>query len=172
VTSQRPDDVFADLDRLTGGLQPSDLIIIGARPSMGKTALSVSLAHATAMKHQTTVGIFALEMSAEQIVQRFVAIESGVDQQKLRTGNFEDRDLERIVAAAGARRQILDDLGVAPADHDVIHHEGPHQGGDRSVDRLSPFGLAQPRQSAPSQHLVEVPLATSPPPPASTASPR
>ena len=93
---------FVDLDRLTGGLQPSDLVIVGARPSMGKTALCVSLAHATAMKHGTTVGFFALEMSSEQIVQRFMAIESGVDQQKLRTGYIDESEWERIIAAAGA----------------------------------------------------------------------
>jgi replicative DNA helicase len=93
---------FADLDRLTGGLQPSDLIIIGARPSMGKTALCVSLAHASAMKHGTVVGMFALEMSAEQIVQRFMSIEAAVDQQRLRTGYIDDQEWDRIIAAAGA----------------------------------------------------------------------
>lgn len=93
---------FVDLDRLTGGLQPSDLIIIGARPSMGKTALAVSLAHASAMRHNTVVGIFALEMSAEQLVQRFVAIESGVDQQRLRTGFIDEREWDRIINASGA----------------------------------------------------------------------
>jgi replicative DNA helicase len=93
---------FTDLDRLTGGLQPSDLIIIGARPSMGKTALCVSLAHASAMKHGTVVGMFALEMSAEQIVQRFMSIEAAVDQQRLRTGYIDDQEWDRIIAAAGA----------------------------------------------------------------------
>jgi len=93
---------FADLDRLTGGLQPSDLIIIGARPSMGKTAMAVSMAHGSAMKHGTVVGMFALEMSAEQIVQRFMSIEAAVDQQRLRTGYIDDQEWDRIIAAAGA----------------------------------------------------------------------
>ncbi len=93
---------FVDLDRLTGGLQPSDLVIVGARPSMGKTAFAVSLAHASALRHGTVVGIFALEMSAEQLVQRFVAIESGVDQQRLRTGFINEREWDRIIQASGA----------------------------------------------------------------------
>ena len=66
------------------------------------TALCVSLAHASAMKHGTVVGMFALEMSAEQIVQRFMSIEAAVDQQRLRTGYIEDQEWERIIAAAGA----------------------------------------------------------------------
>jgi len=69
---------------------------------MGKTALAVSLAHASAMKHGTVVGMFALEMSAEQIVQRFMSIEAAVDQQRLRTGYIDDQEWDRIIAAAGA----------------------------------------------------------------------
>lgn len=90
---------FIDLDRLTSGFQPSDFIIIGARPSMGKTAFAVSLAHATAIRHGTTVGIFALEMSALQIVQRFVSIEAQVDQQRLRTGFLDEMEWNRVIQA-------------------------------------------------------------------------
>ncbi|MCL4545674.1 MAG: replicative DNA helicase [Chloroflexi bacterium] len=90
---------FIDLDRLTGGLQPSDFIIVGARPSMGKTAFAVSLAHATAMRHGTTTGIFTLEMSAQQVVQRFVSIESNVDQQRLRTGFLDEHEWNRVIQA-------------------------------------------------------------------------
>src|SRR5207249_3005122 len=61
---------FTDLDKLTGGLQKSDLIILAARPAVGKTSLALSLAHNTAVKHKRTVAIFSLEMSKEQLVQR------------------------------------------------------------------------------------------------------
>jgi replicative DNA helicase len=92
---------FADLDRLTGGLQKSDLIILAARPGIGKSSLSLSLAHNTAVKFQNSVAIFSLEMSKEQLVQRFLSMDASIDQQRLRTGWIEDDDWERIVYAMG-----------------------------------------------------------------------
>ncbi|MDQ3541713.1 MAG: replicative DNA helicase, partial [Chloroflexota bacterium] len=77
---------FSDLDQLTGGLQRSDLIIVAARPSMGKTAFSLGLAYGAAVQHDKTVGVFSLEMSAEQLVQRLLATETGVDSHRLRLG--------------------------------------------------------------------------------------
>jgi replicative DNA helicase len=108
---------FIDLDKLTGGLQPSDLIVIAARPSVGKSALTLSIAHATALKFKTCVGIFTLEMSAEQLVQRFVAIETGIDQQRLRTGNIEEREWDSIVRASNTLSEaqifIDDTVGIS-----------------------------------------------------------
>lgn len=92
---------FPDLDSLTGGLQRSDLIILAARPSVGKTAFALSIAHNAAVKNQDTVGIFSLEMSREQLVQRLVAMETGIDMQKLRTGTIRDHDLEQAIDAMG-----------------------------------------------------------------------
>ena len=92
---------FTDLDRLTGGLQKSDLIILAARPGIGKSSLALSLAHNTAVKFQNSIAIFSLEMSKEQLVQRFLSMDASIDQQRLRTGWIEDDDWERIVYAMG-----------------------------------------------------------------------
>ncbi|WP_202901984.1 replicative DNA helicase [Thermogemmatispora carboxidivorans] len=90
---------FSDLDRLTGGLQRSDLIILAARPSLGKTSLALSMAHNAAVRFKQTVAIFSLEMSKEQLVQRLLSMEAGVDQQRLRTGWIDDEEWERIMLA-------------------------------------------------------------------------
>lgn len=90
---------FTDLDRLTGGLQKSDLVILAARPSVGKTSLALSLAHNSAMKFKRSVAVFSLEMSKEQLVQRLLSMDAGIDQQRLRTGWIEDDEWERIILA-------------------------------------------------------------------------
>lgn len=82
---------FTDLDRLTGGLQRSDLIILAARPAVGKTSLALSLAHNSAMKHGQSIAVFSLEMSKEQLIQRLLSMDAAIDQQRLRTGWIEDR---------------------------------------------------------------------------------
>src|SRR5256884_2310915 len=92
---------FTDLDRLTGGLQRSDLIILAARPSIGKSSLALSLAHNAAVKYHHSVAIFSLEMSKEQLVQRLLSMDAGIDQQRLRTGWIEDDEWDRIIYAMG-----------------------------------------------------------------------
>jgi replicative DNA helicase len=92
---------FSDLDQLTGGLQRSDLIIVAARPSMGKSAFSLGLAYGAAVQHAKSVGIFSLEMSAEQLVQRLLSTETGVDSQRLRLGMIDDGEWDRISRAFG-----------------------------------------------------------------------
>src|SRR6185503_9324668 len=77
---------FVDLDRLTAGLQPSDLIIIAGRPSMGKTAFALNIAEHAAMHAKTGVAVFSLEMSKEQLVLRMLCSEARVDQSKVRAG--------------------------------------------------------------------------------------
>jgi replicative DNA helicase len=91
---------YPDLDKLTGGLQPSDLIILAARPSVGKTALALSIAYNVGIHTRRTVGIFSLEMSREQLVQRMLAMHTGIDTQRLRTGNI-DVDLQVLMDAMG-----------------------------------------------------------------------
>ncbi len=103
---------FIDLDLRTAGLQPSDLILLAARPSMGKTAFALNLAHHIAVKEQLTTAIFSLEMSREQLVNRFLSAESRVDAQTLRTGNLKTDDWVRLVEGAGVISQsklIIDD---------------------------------------------------------------
>jgi replicative DNA helicase len=92
---------FSDLDKLTGGLQKSDLIILAARPAVGKTGLSLSLAHNAALRFGHTIGIFSLEMSKEQLVARLLSMDAGVDQQRLRTGRLQDDEWDRISESVG-----------------------------------------------------------------------
>ncbi|MBS7240128.1 MAG: replicative DNA helicase [Acetatifactor sp.] len=91
---------FIDLDYKTAGFQPSDLILVAARPSMGKTAFELNLAQYMAFKKNLTVALFSLEMSKEQLVNRMFSLESNVDAQKLRTGQLTDQEWERLVEGA------------------------------------------------------------------------
>ena len=92
---------FIDLDYKTSGFQPSDLILIAARPSMGKTAFVLNVAQHMAFKEGKTVAIFSLEMSKEQLVNRMFSLESQVDAQALRTGNLKDSEWEKLIEGAG-----------------------------------------------------------------------
>lgn len=88
---------FAGLDNMLSGFQKSDLIILAARPSMGKTALALDIARQTATKHGSKVGIFSLEMSSQQLVDRMLAAEANVNSWQLRTGKIrKDEDFERL----------------------------------------------------------------------------
>lgn len=103
---------FIDLDYKMSGLQPSDLILVAARPSMGKTAFVLNIAQHVAFKQNKTVAIFSLEMSKEQLVNRLFALESYVDSQALRTGNLKDSDWEKLIEGAGTigrSNLIIDD---------------------------------------------------------------
>lgn len=88
---------YEDLDRMTAGLQRSDLVLIAARPSMGKTALAVNIA-INAVKTGVSVALFSLEMSKEQYVQRIISMESMVESGKLRSGNLDDEDWNRLLS--------------------------------------------------------------------------
>jgi replicative DNA helicase len=92
---------FSLLDKLLGGLQRSDLIIVAGRPSMGKTSFVLSVAQNAARKFNQHVALFSLEMSAEQIVQRLISAETGIDSQRLRLGNLEDDEWPLFVQATG-----------------------------------------------------------------------
>ena len=103
---------FIDLDYRTSGLQPSDLSLIAARPSMGKTAFVLNIADYIAVRRQKTCLIFSLEMSKEQLVNRMLAMESNVDSQKLRTGTLTDADWDAVVegiATIGNSKLVIDD---------------------------------------------------------------
>jgi replicative DNA helicase len=111
---------FTDLDRLTGGLQKSDLIILAARPAIGKTSLALSLAHNSAMKHGQSIAVFSLEMSKEQLVQRLLSMDASIDQQRLRTGWIEDDEWDRIIVAMEGLSQaniwIDDTAGISTTE--------------------------------------------------------
>jgi len=91
---------FVKLDHMTSGLQQSDLIIIAARPSMGKTALALDIAVNAATQSKQTVAIFSLEMSAEQLVQRMMCAKARANAHRLRTGYFQDDEWDRLAKAA------------------------------------------------------------------------
>jgi replicative DNA helicase len=92
---------YDEFDRLTAGLQPSDLIILAGRPSMGKTALAMNIARNAATKQNVAVAVFSLEMSEEQLALRMLCSESRVNSQDLRTGFIKDRDWPKLTKAAG-----------------------------------------------------------------------
>lgn len=103
---------FIDLDYKLSGLQPSDLVLVAARPSMGKTAFVLNIAQYMAFKKDKCVAIFSLEMSKEQLVNRLFSLESQVDAQALRTGNMKDSDWEKLIEGAGIigkSKMIIDD---------------------------------------------------------------
>ncbi|MDP3507870.1 MAG: replicative DNA helicase [Candidatus Melainabacteria bacterium] len=98
---------FYDLDAMTSGFQPSDLVIIAARPSMGKTAFVLNIAQACAVEHGTPCAIFSLEMSKESLVQRMLCAEAKIDSNRLRTGHLHTNDWQALAMAMGR-------LGEAP----------------------------------------------------------
>ena len=111
---------FVDLDYKTSGMHASDLVLIAARPSMGKTAFVLNIAQYMAFRKDVTVAIFSLEMSKEQLVNRLLAMESHVDSQNLRTGNLKDEDWTKLVEGAdiiGGSNLIIDDTpGISIAE--------------------------------------------------------
>lgn len=103
---------FLDLDYKTAGLQPSDLVLVAARPSMGKTAFVLNIAQYVAFHSDLCTAIFSLEMSKEQLVNRLFSLESRVDAQKLRSGDLSDLDWEKLIEGAGTigrSKLIIDD---------------------------------------------------------------
>ena len=133
---------FADLDTLTTGLQKSDLVILAARPSVGKTSFALNIAEHAAVKERKSVGVFSLEMSKEQLVLRLLSSVANIDSQRLRSGFLEELDFARIAPAMNAS------VRGAPvhrrhAEHQ--HHGAPDQGtptarrvGPRSCHRRLP----------------------------------
>ncbi|MEQ1880850.1 MAG: replicative DNA helicase [Burkholderiales bacterium] len=92
---------FTDLDRMTSGLQPGDLVIVAGRPSMGKTSLALNMAEHVALDSKLPVGIFSMEMSGSQLVMRMLGSVGKLDQHKLRTGRLADEDWRRLTDAVG-----------------------------------------------------------------------
>lgn len=92
---------FTDLDKMTAGFQKNDLIIVAARPSVGKTAFALNIAQNVGVRTKETVAIFSLEMSAPQLVQRMICAEAQIDASRMRTGKFEGDDWERMALAVG-----------------------------------------------------------------------
>jgi replicative DNA helicase len=123
---------YRDLDGMLAGLQRSDLFILAARPAMGKTAFVLNLAHNVAIQAKESVLLFSLEMSKEQLVDRLLAMESGVDAWALRTGNLTDNDFEKLGHAMGtlseAKIFIDDTPGITVGDMRTKARREAHQG--------------------------------------------
>ncbi len=103
---------FADIDKMLNGLNNSNLMILAARPAMGKTALALNIAENVCFKSQVPVGIFSLEMSAEQLVHRIICSQSQVESNKIKTGSLDNREFQRIVQCVGEMQNhvmIIDD---------------------------------------------------------------
>lgn len=152
---------FRGLDNKLAGMQKSDLLILAARPSMGKTTLALNIAQHVAVKEGVPVGLFSLEMSKEQLIDRLIAAESGIDAWKLRTGNLEDSDFPKINHAMAvlseapiyiddsamtnvmemrtkARRlQSEHDLGLIVVDYLQLISGREHRGGDSMVQQVT-----------------------------------
>jgi replicative DNA helicase len=122
---------FKDMDNMLAGLQRSDLFILAARPSMGKTAFALNLAHNVAIGANEPVLLFSLEMSKEQLVDRLLSMESGVDAWALRTGNLTDSDFEKIGQAMGTLSEapiyIDDTPGLTVSDMRTKARREAHQ---------------------------------------------
>jgi replicative DNA helicase len=122
---------FKDMDNMLAGFQRSDLVILAARPSMGKTALALNFAHNIAVQAKEPVLIFSLEMSKEQLVDRLLSMESGVDAWALRTGNLTDSDFEKIGHAMGTLSEaqifIDDSPGISVSDLRTKARREAHQ---------------------------------------------
>ncbi len=110
---------FRQLDKLLGGFQKSDLIIIAARPGMGKTSLMLSIAQNAARKYDQRVAVFSLEMSSEQLVQRLIASETGIDAQRLRLGHLRDDEWPLFVHATGVLSETMIFIDDTPSISDM-----------------------------------------------------
>ena len=111
---------FADFDDMTSGLQPSDLVIVAGRPSMGKTTFAMNLAENAAIKHKVPVAVFSMEMPGEQLAMRMMSSLGRIDQHRVRTGKLEDDDWPRLTSAVGilaeAPLYIDDTPGLSPTE--------------------------------------------------------
>jgi len=106
---------FVKLDRLLGGFQKSDFVVLAARPGVGKTSLALNIAVNAAKRYRQRVAFFSLEMSAEQLVQRLLASETGINQQKLRLGDINERDWQMLMEAAGVLSETMLFIDDTPA---------------------------------------------------------
>lgn len=128
---------FTDLDRMTGGLQRSDLISLAARPGVGKTSFALSLAARSALKYGQRIAIFSLEMSKEQLGDRLLSTVARIDQQRLRTGWIEEDEWQKIIDAgdriADSNIWIDDTAGISPLE---MRNKARQLQADKGIDLI------------------------------------
>jgi replicative DNA helicase len=111
---------FTDMDRLLGGFQAGDLIVLAARPSIGKTSLALSIVESAAVKYGARIAFFSLEMGMDQLAQRLISSQTGIDAQRLRVGPIYEEDLERVgfaVDVLGKTRVFVDETpAISPVE--------------------------------------------------------
>lgn len=143
---------FNDLDELTAGLQPGDLIIVAGRPSMGKTAFSINIAEHVAIKSDKPVAVFSMEMPGEQLIMRMLSSLGRINQQRLRTGKLDDTDWPRLTSAIGilqdAKLFIDDSAALTPTDIRARARRLMRENGDLGLIVIDYLQLMQsPRSS-------------------------
>jgi replicative DNA helicase len=114
---------FRDIDDVLGGMQRSDMVVLGARPSMGKSSFALNVARNTAVEQRAKVALFSLEMSKEQLVHRFLASESGIDSKRIRLGQHTEKEEKRIIDATGilSEAPIFVDDSPFPSTGEIRH---------------------------------------------------
>ena len=163
---------FRDIDAITGGFQPGNLIIVAARPAMGKSALVANIAENVAMKHEQPVAFFSLEMSEVELAQRFIACRARISGDKLRKGQVSQKDWPKVVRACNELEQAplwfddSSDLGILDlrAKARRLHAQEQDRGGlglvivdylqlmrsdDHRANRVEQVGADEPRPEDP-----------------------
>jgi len=147
---------FTDIDSVLGGMQRSDMVVLGARPSMGKSSLALNIARNAAINQHAKVAIFSLEMSMEQLVHRFLASEAGIDSKRIRLGQHNAKEERDIIEATGklSETDIFIDDSPFPSTSE-IRHKAKRLQNERGIDLLVVDYLQLVRSSGRSSNLVQ-----------------
>ncbi|MBT3362586.1 MAG: replicative DNA helicase [Chloroflexi bacterium] len=147
---------FTDIDSVLGGMQRSDMVVLGARPSMGKSSLALNIARNAAVDQHAKVAIFSLEMSMEQLVHRFLASEAGIDSKRIRLGQHNAKEERKIMDATGklSEAQIFIDDSPFPSTSE-IRHKAKRLQNEHGIDLLVVDYLQLVRSSGRSSNLVQ-----------------
>jgi len=147
---------FRDIDDVLGGMQRSDMIVLGARPSMGKSSLALNIARNAAIDQHATVAVFSLEMSMEQLVHRFLASEAGIDSKRIRLGQHNAKEERKIIDATGvlSEARIFIDDSPFPSTSE-IRHKAKRLQNEHGIDLLVVDYLQLIRSDGRSQNMVQ-----------------
>lgn len=150
------DTGFRDIDDVLGGLQRSDMIVLGARPSMGKSSFALNVARNTAVEQHAKVALFSLEMSKEQLVHRFLASEAGIDSKRIRLGLHSEKEEKRIIDATGVLSEALIFIDDSPfPSTGEIRHKAKRLQNEHGIDLIIVDYLQLVRSNGRFQNLVQ-----------------
>ena len=147
---------FKDIDVMLGGLQRSDMVVVGARPSMGKSSFALNVVRNTAVEQHAKVALFSLEMSKEQLVHRFLASEAGIDSKRIRLGQHTEKEEKRIIDATGVLSEapIFIDDSPFPSTAE-IRHKSKRLQNEHGIDLIVVDYLQLIRSNGRFQNLVQ-----------------